>query len=155
MARGSQLVCFFFCDRWWLAHRSMAEVTMVFSVRGRQRFEGFHSWKVQCCLWLCPTSLFLVVFETLQLFAMSQSQKGTLGDTKWSHVKSTKCSRMQQLNLEVHIYNIYIYLITYWKCWCCSEFCEEMALMYFFFCAANIIGATFGTSFAFGCQVCE
>lgn len=47
---------------------------MVFSVRGRQRFEGFHSWKVQCCLWLCPTSLFLVVFETLQLFAMSQSQ---------------------------------------------------------------------------------
>ena len=48
-----------------------------------------------------------------------------------------------------------IRIITYWKCWCCSEFCEEMALMSFFFCAANIIGATFGTSFAFGGQVCE
>ena len=71
---------------------------------GGNDIEGFHSWKLQCSLWLCPTSLFLVVFRSASVVCDVSIKKGSpVGDTKWWYVKSKKCSRMQQIDLEVYV----------------------------------------------------
>ena len=108
--KGLSVGLFFFCDRWWLAHHSMAEVTMVFSVRGRRRYWGISQLEGTVLLVVVSNVPVPSSFRNASVVCNVSitSKKGTFGDTKWSHVKSTKCSRMQQLDLEVRIY-LYIY----------------------------------------------
>ena len=104
---------------------------MVFSVRGRQRYWGIS--QLEGTVLLVVVSNVPVPSSFRNASVVCNVSIAKRDSWRYQMVTCQINKVFQNAATESRSTYIYIYLITYWKCWCCSEFCEEMALMYFFF----------------------